>query len=90
MMIEDEDGAKLLLTTGNDFKNLMPMIEEGNGMQNLVFFFFKYFANFYVTKNGQKNLCLALLFVWVRKPNPAQLQKFKNPCLRLILIRLRI
>ena len=40
MMIEDEDGAKILLTTGNNFKNLMTMIEEGNGMQNLVFFYF--------------------------------------------------
>ena len=42
-------------------------------------------------KIDEKNLRQALLFVWVRKPNPAQLQKIlKNPFLRLILIRLRI
>ena len=40
MMIEDEDGAKILLTTGNNFKNLMTMIEEGDCTQNLVFFYF--------------------------------------------------
>ena len=38
MMIEDEDGAKILLTTGNNFKNLMTMIEEGDGTQYLIFF----------------------------------------------------
>ena len=41
MMIEDEDGAKILLITGNNFKNLMTMIEEGDGTQNLIFFFKK-------------------------------------------------
>ena len=41
MMIEDEDGGKILLTTGNNFKNLMTMIEEGDGRQNLVFFYLK-------------------------------------------------
>ena len=41
MMIEDEDGAKILLKTGNKFKNLVTMIEGGDGTQNLVSFYFK-------------------------------------------------
>ena len=40
-MIEDEDGAKILLTTGNNFKNLMTMIEGGDGTQKPCFLLFQ-------------------------------------------------
>ena len=40
-MIEDEDSAKILLKTGNYFKNLESMIEGGDGTQKPCFLLFQ-------------------------------------------------